>query len=74
MNRFAGPQCCALQPLIDVWPDDVSVAALPAVAGYGAGGGAFNNWRDPLLSSGLIDYPVHGRVVALPVLFSGASE
>ena len=38
------------------------------------GGGAFNNWRDPLRSSGLIDYPVHGRVVALPVPFSGASE
>lgn len=74
LDKLTGPQRRLLQPLIDAWPDEMTVEALAAAAGYEAGGGAFNNTRGSLRSLGLIDYPGPGRAVAQSVLFVGVSE
>ena len=69
MERLNGPQRRVLEPLMDAWPEEMSVEDLAGAAGYVPGGGAFNNTRGSLRSLGLIDYPGPGRVVACPVLF-----
>ena len=69
MERLNGPQRRVLEPLMDAWPDEMSVEDLACAAGYVPVGGAFNNTRASLRSLGLIDYPGPGRVLVCTVLF-----
>ena len=69
MARLNGPQRRLLKPLIDAYPDSLSVGELARVSGYESGGGAFNNIRGSLRTLGIVEYPEAGRVVAKGVLF-----
>ena len=69
LDRLPGPERRILEPLLDGYPNDMSMEELAAAAGYQPTGGAFNNPRGRLRSLGLIGYPSPGRAAALPVLF-----
>lgn len=71
MEKLDGPERRILQPLLDAWPDPMSNEELMEAAGYQPGGG-FNNPRGRLRTLGLIDYPMPGYCVALPLLFPEA--
>lgn len=57
-----------LQPVIDAYPNDMSVQELAQASGYEISGN-FNNMKGKLKTLGLIDYPSPGRVKAEPFLF-----
>lgn len=69
LARLAGPERKLLEPLIAAYPDALTVDELATRAGYGAGGGAFNNCRGRLRTLGLADYPQRGMVRAADLLF-----
>lgn len=69
MARLGGPERKILQPLLDCYPEAISHTELAGLAGYGAGGGAFNNPKSRLRTLGLIDYPEQGMAVARDILF-----
>ena len=69
MAKLSTPEQRVLRPLIDSYPDAISVNELAEEAGYQPKSGGFNNLRGKLRSLGLVDYPQPGMVAALPVLF-----
>lgn len=69
LERLGGPETRILTPLLEAWPGSLSNAELADAAGYGAGGGAFNNPRGRLRTLGLLDYPEPGQVRACDLLF-----
>lgn len=70
LEVLPGPEQRLLKPLLAAYPDGLSNEDLAAAAGYGAGGGAYNNPRGRLRSLGLIEY-VNGEVRARDILFPG---
>lgn len=72
LERLSGPERRILQPLLDAYPVAMANAELAEAAGYGAGGGAFNNPKGRLRTLGLVDYPAPGQVVARDILFPEA--
>lgn len=69
LERLPGPERKLLVPLLQVYPDSMTIEALAAASNYEPGGGAFNNPKGRLRTLGLIDYPERGRVAAKSVLF-----
>lgn len=69
LARLAGPERKLLEPLLEVYPRQLTVEQLAVSAGYEAGGGAFNNTRGRLRTLGLVDYPQRGSVRAADLLF-----
>lgn len=69
LARLNGPEQKILRPLLDAYPGALSNEELAERAGYGAGGGAFNNPRGRLRTLGLIEYPERGQAVARDILF-----
>lgn len=69
LARLPGPEQRILKPLLEAYPHGLSNEDLAQKAGYGAGGGAFNNPKGRLRTFGLIDYPQPGFAVAKSLLF-----
>lgn len=67
--KLNGPQKRLLQPLIDCYPDHLTVAQLAELSDYDHKGGSFNNTRGSLKTLGLAVYPSSGLVRAADVLF-----
>ena len=63
------PEGKVLQPLLAVYPSDMSIAELAEAAGYQASSGGFNNLKGRLRSLGLAEYPTPGRIKAASLLF-----
>lgn len=70
-ERLSEPERRILAPLIVLYPNGLDVAALAAVSGYEASGGAFNHARGRLRTLGLVTYPSRGTVRAANLLFPG---
>jgi len=66
---LSGPQRRILDPLLEVWPDDLSRADLADRAGYSPGSSGFKNPLASLKSLGLVAYPGEGFARAEDVLF-----
>lgn len=69
LDRLPGPERKILTVLIEAYPKDLPKEEVAQRSGYAMGGGAFSNPLGRLRSLGLIDYPMPGHVMALPVLF-----
>jgi hypothetical protein len=67
--KLNGPQVRLLDPVIAVYPENISSQEIADQAGYSAGSGNFNNLRGSLRTIGLIDYPSPGYVRAADWLF-----
>src|SRR5262249_39760480 len=69
LAKLDGPRARILRELIEQYPKDVDKAELGQKLGYtNPGSGGFTEPLGSLRELGLIDYPVPGRVSALPVL------
>jgi len=73
-DKLPGPESKIYSVLIDRWPHAVPQDELAQLAGYSAGGGAFNNPRSRLRTLGLIDYPRAGFCRARDILFPDDSH
>jgi hypothetical protein len=69
LSRLPGPEARIFKPLLNAYPQSMSMEDLAAAANYSAGGSAFQNPRSHLRSLGLIDYPSAGQVRARDFLF-----
>jgi uncharacterized protein len=69
LERLPGPQRKILRTAIAAYPADMSREELAEAAGYSPTSSAFLNPLSNLRSLRLVDYPIPGRVVALPALF-----
>ena len=68
-TKVSGPQTRILRTLIDHYPQDLSKHSVAEMTQQSPISGAYANSLGFLRSLGLIDYPMPGRVVALPILF-----
>jgi hypothetical protein len=69
LGLLPGPEQKLLQPLLEVYPEEMTNEELADKAGYTAGAGAFNNPRGRLRTLGLIDYSGKGSSKAASLLF-----
>lgn len=69
LNKLSGPQRRILEPLIEIYPEDLARPGLANRAGYSPDGSAFTNPLGSLRSLGLVSYPRSGHVVASDLLF-----
>ena len=69
LGKLSGPHRRILRVLLESYPTPIDKGELATRADYAPGTGAFNNYVGKLRSLGLIDYPVPGQAVALPIMF-----
>ncbi|MGH7782244.1 MAG: ATP-binding protein [Candidatus Binatia bacterium] len=69
LEKLPGPERRLLQPIIEVFPADLSNEELAEKSGYSLVSSGFTNARGKLRTLGFIDYPQPGRVVAKKLLF-----
>jgi hypothetical protein len=68
--RKVGPSKAAIvRALIDLYPKAISRERLAERVGVSPTSGGYFNNLGALRTLGIIDYPVPGEVIALPVLF-----
>jgi uncharacterized protein len=68
LDKLPGPEGKILQPLLAAYPSAIHNEELARLAGYSAGGGAYNNPRGRLRTLGLVEYR-DGGVAARSILF-----
>lgn len=69
MQKLMPSERKILQPLLDVYPAEMSSEELAEKSGYSATSSGFTNLRGKLRSIGLLDYPRAGQVKAADILF-----
>lgn len=67
--KLPGPQWAIVSELIAAYPNPLGRETLATQCGVSANSSGYQNNLGALRSLGLIDYPVKGQVVALPILF-----
>ena len=68
MARLGRPEQRVLQPLLDAYPEALTIEQLLVETNYNAGGG-FNSARSKLKTLSLIEYPATGLTRARDILF-----
>jgi hypothetical protein len=69
LSRLPDPQAKIVKVLVAAYPEDCDRSDVAEACGVSPASGSYGQNLGVLRSLGLIDYPVKGRVTALPLLF-----